>query len=160
MKTLHILFSLTLSCSAFANTLEVNVYSAQQADKKLGHIHFRDTAYGLLITPHLSQLSQGLHGFHLHEHAKCSHEAQDAGNHFDPQKTDTHQGPYQGGHLGDLPALFVNDKGEASTPVLAPKLKTDMIRHTAVIIHEGSDTYADNPKLGGGGARIACGVVD
>jgi Cu-Zn family superoxide dismutase len=29
------------------------------------------------------------------------------------------------------------------------------------MIHEGGDNYADEPKpLGGGGARIACGVVE
>jgi Cu-Zn family superoxide dismutase len=28
------------------------------------------------------------------------------------------------------------------------------------MIHEGGDNYSDKPKpLGGGGARIACGVV-
>ena len=30
----------------------------------------------------------------------------------------------------------------------------------ALMIHEGGDNYADEPKpLGGGGARIACGVI-
>jgi Cu-Zn family superoxide dismutase len=31
----------------------------------------------------------------------------------------------------------------------------------AIIIHEGGDNYSDTPKpLGGGGSRIACGVVE
>jgi len=30
----------------------------------------------------------------------------------------------------------------------------------ALMIHQGGDNYADTPeKLGGGGARAACGVV-
>jgi Cu-Zn family superoxide dismutase len=28
-----------------------------------------------------------------------------------------------------------------------------------LIVHEGGDTYSDNPQLGGGGGRIVCGVV-
>jgi Cu-Zn family superoxide dismutase len=29
------------------------------------------------------------------------------------------------------------------------------------MIHAGSDNYSDSPKpLGGGGARIACGVIE
>jgi len=28
------------------------------------------------------------------------------------------------------------------------------------MIHEGGDTYDDEPHLGGGGPRMACGVVE
>ena len=33
-------------------------------------------------------------------------------------------GPYASGHLGDLPAIYVAADGTATTPVLAPRLKT------------------------------------
>ena len=28
------------------------------------------------------------------------------------------------------------------------------------MIHSGGDNYSDEPKLGGGGARVACGVIE
>jgi len=100
-----------------------------------------------------------MHGFHIHQHPNCEDHGMDAGGHYDPAQTDTHQGPYKAGHLGDLPTLFVNEKGEANLPVLAPHLKTkDLIKHT-LMIHAGSDNYSNTPPLGGGGARIACGVI-
>jgi len=34
------------------------------------------------------------------------------------------------------------------------------MRGRAFVIHEGGDNFSDQPKpLGGGGARIACGVL-
>ena len=36
-----------------------------------------------------------------------------AGGHYDPAKTDRHEGPYGNGHLGDLPALYVDKEGKA-----------------------------------------------
>ena len=50
--------------------------------------------------------------------------------------------------------------GNATLPVLAPHLSEKQLRNHALIIHAGDDNYADTPTpLGGGGQRIACGVV-
>jgi len=44
--------------------------------------------------------------------------------------------------------------------VLAPRLKMTDVKGHALMVHAGGDNYSDNPeKLGGGGARIACGVA-
>ena len=54
----------------------------------------------------------------------------------------------------------MNDKGEATTPVLAPRLDMDDLKGRALMVHEGGDNYSDSPqKLGGGGPRAACGVI-
>ena len=47
-----------------------------------------------------------------------------------------------------------------TAPVVAARLKmTDLAGH-ALMIHAGGDDYSDKPeKLGGGGKRIACGVI-
>ena len=46
-------------------------------------------------------------------------------------------------------------------PVDQPASKSmDDLEGRAVMIHAGGDNYSDQPKpLGGGGARVACGVV-
>jgi Cu-Zn family superoxide dismutase len=109
-----------------------------------------------------------MHGFHVHEHAQCGPADKDgkmtaghaAGSHFDPGKTGKHLGPYGDGHLGDLPPLYVDANGTATLPVLAPRLKLADLKGRSLMIHAGGDNYSDQPAaLGGGGARIACGVV-
>ncbi|MFP5305560.1 MAG: superoxide dismutase family protein, partial [Gammaproteobacteria bacterium] len=48
----------------------------------------------------------------------------------------------------------------ARQPVLAPRIEPQQIEGHALMIHAGGDNYSDQPqKLGGGGARIACGVA-
>ncbi len=50
--------------------------------------------------------------------------------------------------------------GNASQPVLAPRLKASDLPGRALMIHAGGDNHADHPAaLGGGGARVACGVI-
>jgi Cu-Zn family superoxide dismutase len=46
------------------------------------------------------------------------------------------------------------------TAVIAPNLKLADVKGRAIMIHAGGDNYSDQPApLGGGGARIACGVI-
>ena len=87
--------------------------------------------------------------------------AESAGGHLDPQNTGKHEGPEGAGHLGDLPALVVNNDGKATDAVIAPRLKSlDEIKDKALMVHAGGDNMSDQPKpLGGGGERYACGVI-
>lgn len=134
----------------------------------LGHVQISETRYGVVFTPSLTGLPPGLHGFHLHTNPSCEPQEQDgnpvaalaAGGHFDPAGTNRHGLPWGDGHLGDLPALFVDEAGSAQYPVLAPRLKLKDVRGRSLMIHAGGDNHADAPApLGGGGARIACGVI-
>jgi len=39
-------------------------------------------------------------------------------------------------------------------------LRLNELKNHSLIIHTGGDNYSDVPtKLGGGGARIACGII-
>ncbi len=131
------------------------------AQHSIGQVEFTDSQYGLLISPQLKNLTPGMHGFHVHQTPDCHQQGMAAGGHFDPKNTGKHLGPYDVmGHQGDLPVLVVNEKGEATGVWLAPKLRVDDLRGHALIIHAGGDNYSDQPQpLGGGGARIACGVM-
>jgi Cu-Zn family superoxide dismutase len=53
----------------------------------------------------------------------------------------------------------VDDDGSTPTSGVAPRLSTADLSGKALVIHAGGDTYSDTPPLGGGGARIACGVI-
>lgn len=172
-----------LSVLAFAGLFVAGVASAASmkimmnealptgTGKALGEITVAETPYGLLFQPHLSGLAPGIHGFHVHTNPGClpglengkEVPALQAGGHLDPEKTGKHLGPYNDkGHLGDLPGLVVNADGTATYELLAPRLKSlSELKGHSLMIHAGGDNYSDTPaKLGGGGARFACGVVE
>lgn len=168
--------ALLLATTASAQTndsesIEVNMHNvtSEGVEDALGTVTIESSEFGgVLLTPSITDLEPGIYGFHLHTNPSCEPAendegemtaAQAAGGHYDPDDTGTHQGPYSDGHLGDLPVLTVNEDGEANLPVLAPRLSMEDIAGRALIIHEGGDTYEDEPHLGGGGARMLCGVT-
>ena len=56
--------------------------------------------------------------------------------------------------------LVVDNRGDATEAVTAPHLIVTEIRGRSIMVHAGGDNYSDTPApLGGGGARIACGVI-
>ncbi|MGE3320430.1 MAG: superoxide dismutase [Cu-Zn] SodC [Candidatus Berkiella sp.] len=153
-------------------TIDVHQVSAVADNKgigeKIGTITFKDTKKGLSLEVDLKGLTPGEHGFHLHENPSCESAEKDgkfvaalgAGGHFDPENTHSHKGPKGKGHLGDLPKLVVSKKGVATVKGVAPRLKVADLEGHSIVIHEHGDNYSDKPELGGGGARIACGVIN
>jgi superoxide dismutase, Cu-Zn family len=161
---------IALAPAAFAADISItmNAVDDKGTGKDVGQVMVSESAYGLVFTPMLSGLSPGLHGFHLHENPSCAPAmkdgkntpAQGAGGHYDPKQSKQHGAPWGNGHLGDLPALYVDANGNASQPVLAPRLKMADLKGRALVVHAAGDNHADQPApLGGGGARIACGVI-
>ena len=161
---------LLASAMALAADITVTVSAAEkQGDGAvLGTVRIVETPYGLAFYPELKGLPPGLHGFHIHEKPSCAPgesngatvPALGAGGHFDPLGTKKHGEPWGDGHLGDLPPLFVSNDGMAGNPVLAPRLKLADVVHHALMLHAGGDNHSDHPAaLGGGGARVACGVI-
>ncbi|RZM93130.1 superoxide dismutase [Cu-Zn] SodC2 [Escherichia sp. E14V7] len=154
---------------AASEKVEMNLVTSQGVGQSIGSITITETDKGLEFSPDLKALPPGEHGFHIHAKGSCqpatkhgkASAAESAGGHFDPQKTNKHEGPEGAGHLGDLPALVVNNDGKATDAVIAPRLKSlDEIKDKALMIHVGGDNMSDQPKpLGGGGERYACGVI-
>ena len=149
-------------------TVTINLIDAKGIGKSVGTVTIKETAGGLEFDTNLKGLPPGEHGFHLHENGSCAPAdkegtptaGQTAGGHYDPEGTNAHKGPGGGGHKGDLPKLEVDPKGSANVKLKVSGLKLADATGKALVIHEGGDNYSDTPKpLGGGGARIACGVV-
>jgi Cu-Zn family superoxide dismutase len=117
----------------------------------------------------LHGLPPGQHGFHVHQNPSCAPgpvngataPAGGAGAHFDPDHNDAHMGPMGFGHMGDLPALTIKADGTDHETLVAPHIRDTLaLKGRSLVIHAGGDNYADAPKpLGGGGGRIACGVI-
>ena len=167
------LMALLLATSALANvderSVSMDLVDAAGKTAWVGEVHITETPYCLVFTPQLRALPPGLHGFHLHENPSCAPNDKDgkpvaalaAGGHYDPDASSKHGTPWGDGHRGDLPPLFVDAEGSATQPVLAPRLKLSDLPGRALMLHAGGDNHADHPAtLGGGGARIACGVMN
>jgi len=174
MRLRHLLITATaaaLATPVLAAELDVPLAlaDAKGAGAAVGSVRIVETPYGLVFRPQLKGLPAGVHGFHVHENPSCAPLERDgstvpagaAGGHLDPAGTKKHGEPWGDGHLGDLPALVVAADGSAVQPVLAPRLKTLAdVKNRSLMVHVGGDNHADHPApLGGGGARLACGVI-
>lgn len=151
-----------------ARHLVIPMYLLGETENVLiGEVVAVETKYGIAFFPNLKGLESGLHGFHVHEHGDCGATEKGlgtkAGGHWDPAKTKKHSFPWDDkGHKGDLPALYVDKDGNALYPVLAPKIKKlKELKGKSLMVHVGGDNHSDHPApLGGGGARIVCGVIN
>lgn len=171
MKVQVSVAAVLLSVASFAALADIVVPMTLVDDKgtgaSVGQITISESPYGLVFTPALTGMAPGLHGFHVHANADCMPKEKDgkrvpalaAGGHYDPQDSKHHGTPWGDGHLGDLPPLFVDASGNANQPVLAPRLHMADMKGRSLMVHAGGDNHSDHPAaLGGGGARMACGV--
>lgn len=155
-------------------TVPMHLVDKSGSGEEVGQVVLADSPQGLLLQLHLTAgLPAGAHGFHVHENGSCEPAEKDgemvpagaAGGHWDPDGTGKHLGPSGEGHLGDLPVLYVEGDASGTTPtehtLVAPRIEDAARLHgLALMIHEGGDNFRDEPKpLGGGGSRIACGVI-
>ena len=135
----------------------------------VGTVTITEGRDGVNLSLDLHGLPPGPHGFHVHANPSCAPGEKDgkpvpagaAGGHLDPDHTGMHMGPMGGGHLGDLPLIMVGADGTAKAVLTAPRIKSvDLMKGHSLMIHVGGDNYSDQPApLGGGGARLACGVI-
>ena len=151
-----------------AATLEA--VTADGVGAPIGTVTVAPSDGGATFTVRLQGLQPGPHGFHVHADGNCGPghgadgkmaAAMQAGGHWDPAGTKKHLGPDGEGHLGDLPVLEAQADGTVSATVVAPRIRdVEALRGKALMVHAGGDNYSDQPKpLGGGGARVACGVL-
>ena len=163
--------AIVVSSAAYAasETVTMSAIDANGVGKEIGKVRLSDTKAGLQVKLQLAGLPPGEHGFHVHVNPNCGPgngpngqpaAGFAAGGHFDPANSGKHLGPQGDGHKGDLPVLTVDSKGKATKTVVAPHLKVADVKGRSIIVHAGGDNYSDQPApLGGGGARIACGVA-
>ncbi|MBY7729120.1 superoxide dismutase family protein [Vibrio splendidus] len=157
-----------ISSPVFAEVVNVEMIDLGSG-QSTGTVMISSSEYGAVFTPELKGLPAGSHGFHVHVNGSCDSITKDgkiilggaAGGHYDPENTGKHGFPWtDDNHLGDLPSLYVNAHGVADQPVMAPRVTLDDVKGRALMIHAGGDNHSDHPaKLGGGGARIVCGVI-
>lgn len=172
IKKIFILITFLIN-TAFAKEIVINInaISIRGIGEQIGTIKLEDSQGYVVLTTSLVNLPQGERGFHIHEKPSCASAMDEkgitraglaAGGHYDPSKTESHRGPNKQGHLGDLYALVVEEDNTANVVMELMHIKSvDQLLNRSIIIHAGGDNYSDKPEpLGGGGHRIACGVIN
>ena len=171
MKIITALAGISLLCSVTASGAETAVVpmhkiSASGVGEQIGTVTLADNKTGLDVVVNITGIQKGDHGFHVHENGDCGPGLKDgekkaglaAGGHFDPTKSGHHRGPGAAGHAGDLPKLSLSNS-TSKVDLVAEKVFLNDIRGRSLIIHEGGDNYSDSPEAGGGGNRLACGII-
>jgi len=152
-----------------AVTMEVNpinkavcVLHPTEGNNVKGVVTFTHTNTGIKIVADVEGLTEGKHGFHIHQYGDCSNpDGTSAGGHFNPDNkkhgapTDTER------HVGDFGNLVADADGRAHYERI-DNVITFSGEHSiigrGIIVHGGEDDLTSQPT-GAAGARVACGVI-
>lgn len=109
-------------------------------------------------------LTDGLHGFHVHERGDAVCERM--GGHYDPHGSGRHGGPRDAHrrHAGDLGNVRSQGECVEDVTVHAPDLTLGALRGRGVVLHAREDDLGlagtrESRTTGSAGARVACGTI-
>ena len=129
-----------------------------------GTVSFTEQAGSVTIEAHLTGVTAGDHGFHVHETGDCSSaDYKSAGGHFNPSGA-PHGAPSDAAHhAGDLGNIAIAADGSGTLSISSAMLSVapgaNAVVGKAVIVHEKADDMKTQPT-GDAGGRIACGVIE
>jgi superoxide dismutase, Cu-Zn family len=129
-------------------------------NKVHGTITFEQKGDTVTVTGEITGLSEGKHGFHVHEYGDCSaKDGMSAGSHFDPDMM-PHGGPHSDKrHVGDLGNITADKDGKAVVKITDKVVSLNgahSIIGRSIIVHAKEDDLKD---IKSAGARIGCGVI-
>ena len=165
-------FFLILSCSKTEHIGVFKEFDGPQIQKAVAVMHplgenkisgtvsFVKTEFGTKITAQILGLTEGEHGFHIHQYGDCSApNGTSAGGHFDPDSMEHSSRDAEKRHVGDMGNIVSKGEEIATTLYYTDNhIYIEEIIGRGIIIHAGEDDLTSQPS-GDAGARIACGVI-
>ena len=173
---------LLAGCEPGEDTSEASPAMAEEADESAvaqvnpladsgveGEVTFEAEAEGVRVVANLTGLSEGAHGFHIHENGDCG-PGEDgtpggaAGGHFAPNG-DPHGAPTDSAgahHTGDMGNIMADASGAAQLDTTFSFLALsgpESIVGKALMIHGGRDDLTSQPS-GDAGDRVGCGIIE
>ena len=119
------------------------------------------------IVAHITGLTAGLHGFHIHTLGDLSNGCKSTGGHYNPKGRE-HGGPdMDERHDGDLGSITADASGMAHLEVEDRMVTLHGPRSVigrAFVVHAGADDLgqggdAGSKATGNAGGRLACGII-
>jgi Cu-Zn family superoxide dismutase len=109
-------------------------------------------------------LTEGGHGFHIHESGSCEDMGKAAGGHYNPAHASHGEALKSGvdkAHAGDMGNIVADAKGQATLSIVLPGVTVSnsktAVAGRSVVIHEKIDDFSQ--PTGNAGGRIACGII-
>jgi Cu-Zn family superoxide dismutase len=140
--------------------------------QSIGWVRLVEDGAGIVhVNVHVSGLTPGLHGIHIHAVGACAPAFAAAGGHYNPLGHQHGLDNPSGAHAGDLPNLIVNAQGVAHLDATTDRVTissgpttlfdaTPMAIGSAFIIHANEDDQLTDATNGNSGARVACAVIE
>jgi len=140
----------------------VAVLHPTQGNRAHGTVVFTRVVGGIQIVADVEGLSEGKHGFHIHEYGDCrAPDGTSAGGHFNPENKPHGAPDSDERHVGDLGNLTAGDDGtahyERTDSVISFTGLRSIIGRT-VVVHAHEDDLKSQPT-GNAGPRVACGMI-
>jgi Cu-Zn family superoxide dismutase len=172
-------FSMKSSCAPYKNckkytrknrepVLNAICVLNQNDNNVKGTIYFKNIANKLYIKYNITGLSDGEHGFHVHEYGDISDNCNSGCSHFNPFN-ETHGGPNsEHRHAGDLGNIISKNnlaEGTIIDNILSLDFKNiSCIIGRMMIVHEKKDDLGlgnntESLITGNAGKRLACGII-
>jgi len=150
------------SMQAGSSPKGIAVLSPTRGSLVKGIVMFEAVKGGTKVTAHISGLTPGKHGFHVHEYGDCSSDdGMGAGGHFNPGQMPHSMPMSEKRHVGDMGNLDADKDGNAHLEYVDFMIAlsgASSILGRGVIVHEKEDDLKTQPT-GNAGGRLACGVV-
>ena len=132
--------------------------------KVKGTIILKDTKRGLKLNCNLKNISEGYHGFHIHEFGDISDKANSLGGHYNPEKKNHGNLKSNNSHRGDLGNLIANKNNIVNYNFYVKNLKVKELLGRSLVIHEkrddlGKGNNKESKKTGNSGKRIGYGII-
>lgn len=138
--------------------LGIAVIVPTKGNKTRGTLRLMQKGGDLHITGKVRNLSEGEHGFHVHEFGDLRDmaEGKSAGGHFNPSGTD--HGKPGHGHAGDLGNITAGANGVANVDLTIKDTKLHFFLGRCFVVHADRDDLTSQPS-GNAGPRIGLGLI-